>query len=186
MKKQLLTISVCAALSLAANTSFAAGKTFGSVPLSLTISDACSINVGGVNGNMGSHSAGSQINGGDNIAIGDVEVTCVSGIAYSWGVNGGAYMTTPGGTARLRKGNTASFINYTVETTSTPGGNIIGDNGLVAVDPSYVETNTANPAIAGTGTGLPQPTAIYINPVDEDSAPSGTYTDSIRFYVAWP
>jgi len=186
MKKQLLTIGVCAVLGLATNVSFAAGHVSGTVPLSLTISDACSINVGGVNGRMGSHSAGSLINGGDNIAIGDVEVTCASGVAYSWGVSGGSYMTTPGGTARMRKGYSSSFISYTVETTSAANGNAIGDSGLVVIDPTYTETNTANAAITGTGTGLPQPTAIYINPVNEDAAPSGTYTDSIRFTVAWP
>lgn len=186
VKKQILVLGMGAALGLISNASFAAGHVSGNVPLSLTISDACSINTGGINGNMGSHSAGTVINGGDNISIGDLEVTCATGVSYSWGVSGGSYMTAPGGTARMRKNGTSSYIAYSIETSATPDTAKVGDSGLVTIDPTYTETNTGANAITGTGTGLPQPTALYLNPVDEDTAPSGTYTDTIKFTVAWP
>jgi spore coat protein U-like protein len=186
MKKQLLAIGVCAALGLASNASFASGNISGNVPLSLTISDACSISTGGINGSMGSHSAGIIINSGNNISIGDLEITCATGVSYSWGVNGGSYMTAPGGTARMRKGGTSSYIAYSIETSATPDAAKVGDSGLVLIDPAYTETNTGNTAVTGTGTGLPQPTALYLNPVSEETAPSGTYTDTIKFTVAWP
>lgn len=187
MKKQLLTLGVCAVLGLASNASFAAGHASGNVGLSLTISDACNVNTSGVNGNMGSHSAGTAINSGDNIALGDLQISCATGIAYSWGVSGGSHMTAPGSSARMRSGHTSNYIAYSIELTATSDlANRVGDSGLATIDPTYTETNTGGTAKTGTGTGLTQQIALYLNPVDEDTAPSGRYTDTIKFTVVWP
>jgi spore coat protein U-like protein len=187
-KLKLLAISVCAVLGLASNASFAAGHaSSGNVGLSLTISDACSINSSGINGNMGSHSAGTVINSGNNISIGDLEITCATDISYSWGISGGKFMAAPGTSARMRKGSTASYIDYSIEMSATADvGNRVGDKGLNAIDVTYPETNIGANAITGTGTALTQPIALYLNPVDENTVPPGRYTDIIIFTVVWP
>jgi len=182
-KLKLLVISTCAVLGLASNASFAAGSTGGNLDLTLGITAACTVDVTGLNGNLGTHSAGLPINGGVKIPIGDLSITCANGVIYGWGVSGGSFFSV--GNNRLRNtSNTSQFINYLVETDAGR----VGDIGLNAINSGHSDHHTDPSATAVTGvagTGAAQTTALFINPTEQADV-AGTYVDTIRFTVAWP
>ena len=180
MNKQLLALSMSAALGLASSVSFAADAS-GPLNVSLTLTDLCSVDTSGLNGNLGSKPVGSS---SFATSIGNLSITCTNGKSYMWGMGGGSHYDQghTAGKPSIKNGSGSDYASYMllIDDSRTT----VGDGGLgTASGGTYTETNADDNGVSGTGTGSAQTTAMEIYIFSTGAA--GTYTDTNTITVVW-
>lgn len=145
------------------------------LPVSLQLTDRCSLDVSGI------HGFGAWPTGGSNpsgVALGSVSVTCSPGIHYALGLDAG--QNYDGKQRRLRSGS--SLIPYILRASSGSGPEW-GDAGLKAVASDYTETLPAQ-AVRADGSGQIQNYFVW-GDADIAHAPAGSYVDIVNVTVVW-
>jgi len=115
----------------------------------------------------------------NGVAAGSVEVNCTSGLAYAWGIAGGAHYGTRYSGYRSMSGPGGDFA-YDLQS----GGTRIGDEGLHAKDASYTDTTAGVSSLTATGTGAAQTYDVTAD-LGFVSAPAGVYTDAVTVVVVF-
>lgn len=178
MKMNMLKAAVAMAL-LAVGVSAHAATATGNITPTVTVGGSCAINTTGLAVNFGNYAVGTGNAASAGLNAGNVAVTCPTGMAYKIGFNSGANYSV--GFRRMKSAAVATNVAYDIK---VAGANV-GDAGLNAIDGTYSDTlSAAYPAIAGTGTGVAQTTAVTFDLL-LSGASAATYTDTVAVTVAW-
>jgi spore coat protein U-like protein len=173
--KKLFNYSVLGLALCASSAAMAANSaSSGSIPISLTIIGSCTIDTSATNGTFSDSVVGIASSPTKNTTV---SVNCTNTMPFKLGVDGGLHYTT---TRNLSDG-VHTDIAYSVQQAGAP----FGDADIVNYDPTYVPTSTEN-AYSTTGTGASQAISVAFVATQPASQASGTYTDSVKFVVAWP
>ncbi|MDH3347149.1 MAG: spore coat U domain-containing protein [Desulfobulbaceae bacterium] len=145
----------------------------------LTLINGCSVDSSAASTFFGTYPVNFSALFGVN--AGSIEVNCNTGTIYRVGMDHGLNNTLPGPPA-MKSPADPNLIYYFI----LVNGVDFGDSGLNAIDGSYIESN---PATAIDGVGTSSPTSYYLTAdiglVPTVGFPSGTYTDTVTFTVAW-
>lgn len=173
--KKILALSALALSIGAASNAFAVNSaTSAAVPVSLTLQGSCTIDASATSGAFTNAVSGVAATVTKSTTV---SVNCTATMPFKLGVTGGSNYTT---TRNLSDG-VHTDIPYTVKQSTAT----FGDADIVAYDPGYLTTSTEN-AYTSFGTGAAQAVAVDFEAVIPNQQPSGTYTDSVAFVVAWP
>lgn len=113
-----------------------------------------------------------------NVALGSIAISCPATIAYKVGIDKGLHLVSG---MRQMALNDSTFIPYVLRYNSTEW----GDNGLNALDSSYIETFAIASAVSETGIGVPQNFMIYGDAWIDGVTSAGTYTDTLIVTLVW-
>ncbi|HEY0719693.1 MAG TPA: spore coat protein U domain-containing protein [Gammaproteobacteria bacterium] len=144
------------------------------IHLALNVTGTCSVDVSGVHG-FGLWPAGAAPTG---VALGAVNVTCPTGLAYAVGLDAGLNYE---GSRRMSDG-AGAYIPYLLRL-GAGNGPEWGDRGLSAIESGYLETHPAQAAF-GAGIGSAQPFFIW-GDAHIGAVPAGSYNDSVSVTVVW-
>lgn len=173
--KNLVSYSVLVLAVGAGANAFAANSAIsGSIPVSLTLAGSCTIDTAQTSGTFADAVVGVAATATKST---NVSVTCTNTMPFKLGVDGGTHYTS---TRNLSDG-THTDIVYQVKQSGTA----FGDADIGSYDPTYLQQSTEN-AYSSTGTGAAQSIAVDFVATLPSGQASGTYTDSVKFVVAWP
>jgi len=176
--KKLLALATGAALLAGAQNGFAA-KVSATLDYEVTLSNGtCTVTAVGKTFDPQPTSVTDR----NGLPAGSVEVNCTSGLAYAWGIDGGAHYGTRFSGYRSMSGPGGDFA-YDLKS----GSNRIGDDGLNAKDPSYTDTTAGVSSLTATGTGAAQtyPLTADLAFTTLATKTPGTYTDTVTVTVVF-
>ncbi len=130
---------------------------------------------------------GSFAQGGAGTALGNILVTCGTGVDYEVAIEGG---NNDAGSRRLNTfgGGTMDYIPYTIVRDNCASNTEVGTAGVTPAF-GYVVTKPylAGTVIAGSGNGAAQqvPVCAKVAGADTMSIPPGNYTDQVLVVVAF-
>jgi spore coat protein U-like protein len=180
MKMNMLKAAMAVAL-LAVGVNAYAAKQSATINPTVTVGGTCTIDTTGLDVNFGTYAVGTTSATTAGLSAGNVAVTCANGLAYKIGFNAGNHHIGDGYRRMFPIGAAATNIAYDIKV----GGANVGDVGLNAIDGSYTDTMPAGyPAIAGTGTGAAQTTAVTFDLL-LSGAEADTYQDTVAVTVVW-
>lgn len=179
MKMNMLKAAMAVAL-LAVGVNAHAGKASSTINPTVTVGGTCTINTTGLNVNFGNYAVGTASATTAGLSAGNVAVTCANGLAYKIGFNSGVNYAV-GYRRMFPIGAATTNVAYDIKV----AGVNVGDSGLNAIDGTYADTlSSAYPAIAGTGNGAAQTTAVTFDLL-LSGAQADTYQDTVAVTVAW-
>jgi spore coat protein U-like protein len=142
--------------------------------LSYTAQQECTLDVSGITG-FGTWPVGAEDLAG--VTIGNVNVTCTSGIQYALGIDAGQHYN---GHHRQLAGN-GNLISYTLRTAAN--GSEWGDTGFTTLLVDYVETHPGT-IVQSQGNGQTQHFSVW-GDAAVAGVPAGQYADEVSFTIVW-
>jgi spore coat protein U-like protein len=143
----------------------------------LNLAAVCTLDTNGLATSFGTYPIGGAAIA--NISLGSIAATCPAGIAYKIGIDAGSHAV---GNVRQLELN-GDLIPYTLKYGN--GGSEWGDNGLSAMDSGYTQKFSIAAAVSGTGSGNPDPFAVYGDAQIQNATVAGTYKDTFTVTLVW-
>ncbi|MCP4710126.1 MAG: fimbrial major subunit CsuA/B family protein [Planctomycetes bacterium] len=169
--------AVAALSSLSAN--LYAGGTTGAATVQFEIAGQCTLDTTAAGTTYASFNAPFSAGADTPATNATVTVNCTSGVPYKIGANGGSNF---GADQRYLSDGGANTIPYTIKNGATEW----GDADISAYDITYFNDFAGINAEDRTGTGAAENITITYEVSRAGGEPTGQYSDTVTFVVAWP
>jgi spore coat protein U-like protein len=179
MKSKLLAVSMVAALGGMSSNLYAAPSVSGTASVEFEITGQCTLDTSSAGTTYATFNAPFSAGATTDTANATVVVNCTSGMPYKVGANGGNNF---GADQRFLASTGGTTIPYTVKNGATEW----GDADISVYDNAYFADFSAVNAEDRTGTGAAENITITYEVSRAGGEPTGQYSDTVTFVVAWP